>query len=224
MAKGKQKESCEESPNLNTVVLDMDELILPYIKASRKANEWGRSVGIPDVRQPDIIELEFNPDLSMYSNSEIGTLMNVAQEIKRFYRGVMADMTSKVRDRQRALDVLSRTIKKLMRRDGFRGSETALTDEVKTDMRVIKADQFLVEAQDKLEKVTAYYKSVDDQYKTLSRNVTLITDENETFRRVDRVEGMRRGHRDVKRRGRRADRVAVNVASTEWEAEVDDDE
>lgn len=212
MGKGNKKDQgTEESPDLNKVIFDVKVIIMPFLEASNEALKWSVDMGIPPLRTPESLELRFDADLSKYSNYEIGELMNKAKEIKAFYGRVMAEITNRVRDRQRALRTTKKVIKKLLLQSGFKGTATALSDEVDIDPRVIKGEQVLTKAEDKLEIVANHFKSISGTYETLSRNVTLIADENETFRRVDRVEGMRKGGYQPggpQSRGRRADRVS----------------
>ena len=218
MGEREEEPSDQESPDFNKIIFDADLVILPYLRASDEAIEWSETMGIPPLTVPDMLEVKFDPDLSRYTNYEIGTLMNRAKEVKSFFGRVVAETTNRVRDRQRALKTTRKVLKKMLLRNGFKGTATALNDEVDTDMRVIRGDQALGKSENKLTLVEAHYKAADDVYKTLSRNVTLITDENETWRRVDSVEGMRRGNQNAspRGRGRRAERVTQST--------IDDDQ
>jgi len=214
MVEEKQEdEGAEEAPDLNRIIFDAKVVITPFLQASGKAQKWAEEVvGIPPLKawEEGTLDIEFDPDLSKMSNAEVGRLMNEAQEIKGHLGRVAAEMTNRVRDRQRALKTTKKVIKKALLKGGFKGTATALNDEVDVDPRVIKGEQVLTEAEDQLELVGSHYKAIEGKYKTLSRNVTLITDEHETFRRVDRVEGMRQGYQPggPPRQGRRADRVS----------------
>lgn len=205
-----QDQEGAQTVDLSTA-FDMNTVIRPFLDSSNQAAEWSENQGYPPLRSPAELDVVFNPDLSVYSSQEIGTFLNKAQELKGFYGRVVASLENKVNERVKAIGVLKKKIKVLLLEAGWRGAKADIGTYVDVDERVVAAEQSLERAQARLNEIRGVYKMIEGKYKTLSRNVTLIVDDNETHRRVDRVEGRRYGQDPYPRRsmqGRRADRVA----------------
>ena len=198
-------------PNLRGVVLDWDDIVQPFLEGARTATKWASEVGLPVVAAPETLIPDYSEDLDDLPNQTLGTLLNKLSSSKAYLIRILSETRNEVRDQKAALVSLKRTLRRQ-----YEGSEKTKLDYVESHPNVIDRSHELNKAEDRLELVEGTIKSIDIKYKSLSRVVTLRTDENEQFRRVDYVDNIRtnrstEANSEPGQKLRRADRMTLSV-------------